>query len=140
VGGLAAISANNGWAMAVAGAIIVMCGLAALSFIISQLHRMIALFENIRGTKEEPVDSEPSLAQLSMEIDILDDLAAAARIFRPLTEQLGDRFELSKLYNAFRKEDLPHPHLTIRALREGGFLLQTGEGTFCWKSGIESTL
>ena len=43
--GLEAISAHNGWAMAITGTIIVMCGLSALAFIISQLHKIIALFE-----------------------------------------------------------------------------------------------
>ena len=43
--GLKAVSAHNGWAMAAAGAIIVMCGLSVLAFIISQLHKIVGLFE-----------------------------------------------------------------------------------------------
>ena len=52
--GLEAIQAHNGWAMAVTGAIIVMIGLSILSFIISQLHRIIDLVDdrNERKIKE----------------------------------------------------------------------------------------
>ncbi|MBW1726140.1 MAG: OadG family protein [Deltaproteobacteria bacterium] len=37
--GLQAIAAYNGWAMALAGALIVFSGLVILSFVISQLHK-----------------------------------------------------------------------------------------------------
>ncbi|MEJ2270181.1 MAG: hypothetical protein P8Y04_10475, partial [Desulfobulbaceae bacterium] len=52
--GLQAISANNGWSMAFVGALIVMCGLASLSFIISQLHKIIGLFEKIARIQGDP--------------------------------------------------------------------------------------
>jgi hypothetical protein len=131
--GLEAISANNGWAMAVTGAIIVMSGLSALSYIISQLHKIIGLFEKKVHPEALAVALQPSYSQLSAEIDILNDLPSAARIYRPLTECLGEKFELSLLYKRFQDEDLPHPHITIRALRDGGLLVPAGECTFCWK-------
>jgi len=43
--GLEAISANNGWAMAITGPLIVMSGLTILSIIISQLHKIVAMFD-----------------------------------------------------------------------------------------------
>lgn len=131
--GLEAIAANNGWAMAVTGAIIVMCGLAALSFIISQLHKIIAIFEKKVNPEEPLAIQRTDFSQQSAEIDILNDLPAAVRIYCPITECLGEKFELSTLYKKFQDEELPHPHLTIRALRDGGFLVPAGEGTFCWK-------
>jgi len=39
--GLQAIAAHNGWAMALAGALIVFSGLVILSFVISQLHKIL---------------------------------------------------------------------------------------------------
>ncbi len=124
--GLKAVSAHNGWAMAAAGAIIVMCGLSVLAFIISQLHRIIGVFE---GRKKAPPPAEPE----PVEIDALGDPAGAALLYRPLTEELGDSFALAELYRIFEREDLPHPHLTISALREAEYLLPAGEGLFCWK-------
>lgn len=135
--GLESISANNGWAMAVTGAIIVMSGLAILSLIISQLHKIISLFE--KKTIEEPqpepaIDLAPSFAQQSAEADILHDLEAASRIYQALTG--GEQnFSLQKLYNICTKEQMPHPHLTIRSLRDAGLLLPSGEGLYHWKQG-----
>jgi hypothetical protein len=124
--GLKAVSAHNGWAMAAAGAIIVMCGLSVLAFIISQLHKIVGLFEE---RKKTALPVEPPAA----EFDPLSDLAAAALRYQPLTEELGDSFPLAELYRIFEREDLPHPHLTITALREAEYLLPVGEGLFCWK-------
>ncbi len=134
--GIAAITANNGWAMAFTGACIVMSGLAVLAFVISQLHRIIALMEGREKitTTQKPEIEPPAKVTAEPEIDILDDLPAAARIYSPLTQELGDAFPLSALYRVFEKENLPHPHITIMALRHAGFLMPVGEGNFCWKN------
>ena len=124
--GLEAISAHNGWAMAVTGSIIVMCGLSALAFIISQLHKIIGLFE-----KEKEKASH--FTKPEADIDILNDLPVTALLYQPLTAELGDSFPLAELYRIFEKEQLPHPHLTISALREAEYLLPSGEGLFSWK-------
>ena len=133
--GLAAITANNGWWMAVTGACIVMTGLATLSFIISQLHKIIELIEK-KGKKE--VDARKnavSTADLNAaEVDILNDIAAAARIYKPLTAELGETFSLAGLYDAFEKANLPHPHITVRELRDAGYLAPAGEGLFSWNN------
>ena len=124
--GLEAISAHNGWAMAITGTIIVMCGLSALAFIISQLHKIIGLFE------KKKKDAAP-VAQPSADIDVLNDPDGAARLYQPLTAELGDSFQLAQLYQVFERESLPHPHLTINAMREAGYLQPAGEGLFSWK-------
>ena len=124
--GLQAISAHNGWAMAITGSIIVMSGLSVLAFIISQLHKIIGLFE-----KKKEKDS--LFIKPAADIDVLNDLAATARMYQPLTADLGDSFHLADLYRIFEKEQLPHPHLTISALREAEYLLPAGEGFFSWK-------
>lgn len=125
--GLQAISAHNGWAMAITGSIIVMCGLSALAFIISQLHKVIGLFE-----KKKEDDSH--FIKPAADFNILSDLAATARMYQPLTADLGENFHLADLYRLFEKEQLPHPHLTISALREAEYLHSSGEGLFSWKT------
>lgn len=124
--GLEAISANNGWAMAFIGAIIVMCGLATLSFIISQLHKIIALFEKKKAVA-------PTITELPADIDILNNLEVAARTYQLITVDLGESFELVKLYERFERESLPHPHLTISAFRDAGYLIPLGSGLFSWR-------
>ncbi|MEN8212519.1 MAG: OadG family protein [Thermodesulfobacteriota bacterium] len=44
--GLEAINANNGWSIAVVGVTIVFSGLVMLSFVISQLHKILDLWKN----------------------------------------------------------------------------------------------
>ena len=126
--GLEAISAHNGWAMAITGIIIVMGGLSVLAFLISQLHKVIGLFE------EKKKAAHP-IAEPLTDSNILNDLETAARTYRPLTADLGDSFHLADLYRIFEKERLPHPHLTISALRAAEYLQSSGDGLFSWKKG-----
>jgi Na+-transporting methylmalonyl-CoA/oxaloacetate decarboxylase gamma subunit len=134
VQGLAAISAQHGWAMALTGACIVMTGLSVLAFIISQLHKIVEMLEKKAKKPEKPIPRKAveKTETVRVEENILDDLATAAKICAPLTADLGETFELSKLYQVFEKENLPHPHITIRALREAGYLVPAGEGSFSW--------
>ena len=129
---IARISAHNGWVMAVTGAVLVMLGLATLSLIISQLHKIIGFFE----TKAAPpltTKSAPAAAA-DGDVDYLSDPEAIVKLYKALTEELGEPFELTKLYQLAQKDQLPHPHLTLRTLREAGLLIPAGEGTFSWKA------
>jgi hypothetical protein len=139
VQGLAAISAQNGWAMAATGACIVITGLAVLSFIISQLHRILGLFEKTEKPLETPAPApeETQIPAVETTVDVTDvllDLKAAARLHRSVSKELGDSFELAQLYKAIEAANLPHPHITVRELRDAGYLAMTEEGTFSWKN------
>lgn len=52
--GLEAIATHNGWAMAATGALIVFFGLVLLSTTISQLYRIIDLFDKKRCNLKRP--------------------------------------------------------------------------------------
>ena len=121
------IAANNGWAMAFAGALIVMSGLTVLSFIISQLHRIVGMFEK----KEAPVQEAGSPAVPEQFPDSLDQVAV---LYEPLVKQLPEDFGLEELFVLTQENDFPHPHLTIRAFREAGILVAKGEGKFSWNA------
>jgi len=128
--GLEAITAHNGWAMAAAGAMIVVGGLAVLATVISQLHRIVELLERPRAERTAAVEAPaqerpPSRAAFSIETEI--------DAYRRLTEDMGDSFELQQLYESAAAEQRPHIHLTIRSLREQGYLLADGTGKFSWK-------
>jgi len=87
---------------------------------------MIGLFEK---KKEEG----SHFAKPEADMDVFSDLEATARMYQPLTADLGDSFHLADLYRIFEKEQLPHPHLTISALREAKHLQSLGDGLFSWK-------
>ena len=134
VQGLDAITAHNGWAMAATGACIVITGLSVLSFIISQLHRILGLLE--KDDDAPLVASEESTATAPVveadSIDPLSDLAATATKYRALTAQLGETFGLAQLYQALEAAKDPHPHITVRELKTTGYLVAAEEGSFSW--------
>ncbi|MFZ0240741.1 MAG: OadG family protein [Desulfobacterales bacterium] len=131
--GFEAISAQNGWAMAITGILIVMAGLGFLSFVISQLHKVAALLEN--GFKKKSgqaagIPNTPVPAAVSMTPHL--DLAEAGKRLAPLAAELGESFELQHLYELANSNALPHVHLSIRGLRDSGVILPVGDGRFVW--------
>jgi len=133
--GLEAINANNGWAMAITGAIIVMTGLTVLSAIISQLHRLVDIFERQKDKKAQAIiaEEQASITDTQPAPTPLSDLSKAMEQFYLLTTETGETFDLTTLHQVFIQNDDPHPHLTIRTLREQGYLVPAGEGIYTWK-------
>jgi hypothetical protein len=135
--GIANIAANNGWAMALLGAGIVLSGLIILSLAISQIHKLVEVWENRQKKAAAPPAAEPPTETKPAPVERvacpinLDELAA---IYQPLTEPLGSPFELKELYRLAGASNLPHPHITIRCFREAGLLTMEDEGLFRWKS------
>ena len=133
--GLEAINAHNGWAMALAGAIIVMSGLSVLSFIISQLHKVVDFMENRKGSgtaEDIPPQASKDPAVLTADHD-LSNLDGCLTCYCQASAKLGNTFTLQDLFAVFQECDYPHPHLTIRSLKEEGLLITAGEGLFSWK-------
>ena len=138
--GLEAINAHNGWAMAVTGAVIVMIGLSVLSFIISRLHRIIDFVDNrnARKAKKSNVQRPAAVPETPPELATLSDLSGRMNHFKLLTQEIGDTFDLATLFQIFIQHDDPHPHLTIRSLREQGYLVSAGEALFSWKHPLDN--
>jgi hypothetical protein len=130
--GLAAIQQANGWAMAGAGACIVLLGLAVLSFLISLIPRLTGLFEE---KAPSPVETAVTAAKPKMVVPekLPDDLEAASTIYISLTDELGNDFSLIDLHRKSREVGLPHPHLSINRFRDAGILVSIGDGRFSWQ-------
>jgi hypothetical protein len=131
------ITNNNGWAMAAVGASIVFSGLVALSFVISQIHKILALWEE--REKYLARFKKRLLARAAEKIQAPDyaqrqfpDADELAEDYGPLVDQLKQPFTLSQLFEVARQNDLPHPHLSIQRLQEAGILVAQGDGTFTW--------
>jgi hypothetical protein len=132
--GLEAISAQNGWSMAVAGALIVMSGLAVLSLVISQLHKIAAFLEKgveKRSETKKAAQTAP-IETVALKRPAFDIDEAQARL-KPLVAELGESFELTNLYELANSGELPHVHLSIRSLREAGVIVPAGDGRFVWR-------
>jgi len=126
--GFEAISHYNGWVAAATGACIVFSGLAFLSFIISQLHRIVALLDRPPKVKVEVLADEKPLIPPPPECP--NDLTLTTTRFQPLIDELDPEFDLADLYVLAKKYHLPHPHLSIRCLIDSGKLHPLGEGKF----------
>ena len=134
--GLEAISAVNGWAMAIIGALIVMSGLSVLAFVISQLHTVLDLF----AKREKSSENEPAGSPAKTDRNVYDperpflNMTEAVQHYQSASVDLGETFDLKELYAIFYHSGFPHPHLTIRSLREEGFLIPSGDGFFSWQA------
>ena len=123
--------------MAAVGATIVFSGLVVLSFVISQIHKLLQLWEDREKfierfrQKAQPAAAEKIEAPVYSErhLPAVDELISA---YEPLAEQLGETFKLSQLFEIANKNDMPHPHLSIQRLQEAGILVSQGDGTFNW--------
>jgi len=135
--GLEAISAANGWAQAATGATIVMLGLSALAFVISRIGFIIDLMENATSKKKSdqiPAEqSGPEKILPQPPADPLENPEAALEYYRLITAELGEKFSLIDFHKILQQASDPHPHLTIRTLREKGYLVATGDGLFRWQ-------
>ncbi len=128
--GLDAINAANGWSMALVGILIVFTGLSLLSFVISQLHKFLP---SVEKTDERPVESVPSPPKKPGPVESCPtDLKVQAALFEPMIEELASNFSLTELYAQAKEYNIPHPHLSISALREAAILVPLGDGVFSW--------
>jgi hypothetical protein len=130
--GLAAIQQANGWAMAGAGACIVLIGLAVLSFLISMIPRLTGFFEE----RTHPPNEKSEIATKTKKIvpdKLPDDLRAASTIYISFTEDIGETFDLIDLHRKAKEVGLPHPHLSINRFRDAGILISVGDGRFSWQ-------
>ncbi len=130
--GLAAIEQANGWAMAAAGACIVLCGLTVLSFLISLLPRIPGISDDKKNTQE--AGAQKIQTPETKKIDKLpDDINSAALIISELTEALGESFDLVDLHKKCKETGLPNPHMTINSFRQAGILKASESGQFSWQ-------
>lgn len=140
--GLEAIAAYNGWAQALTGATIVMIGLAILATVISLLPKIVALFEEEKITVSTTPSPEKSIKDRGLSVNIhdfnpLQDIRKTAKIYTDIIESLGESFLMSDLYKMFKEKNIPHPHLTIKTLREANLISPIGEGKFILKANSE---
>jgi len=131
------IAEQNGWAMAALGITIDIACLAVLAIIISRVPVLVALSERIGsflGKNRLPVVEKPAAVPPPVpENDFsVEGARRIAAVYKDCARQLGASFQLPDLYRISREKGLPHPHLTIKTLRETGLLVAESEGHFKW--------
>lgn len=129
------ITDSNGWAFAALGIFIDIIGLAILALIVSGVPTLVALLEKVSGLfKKSPKQPRRKAgARFKPDNTLEEGIQDFAAVYRTYTGSLGEIFQLSELYRASEENGQPHPHLTIKTLRESGMLVSEGNGLFRWK-------
>jgi hypothetical protein len=137
--GIENITNNNGWAMAAVGASIVFLGLVVLCFVISQIHKILKIWEDREKYLERFKQKAPAVKAEEFDAPTytehrLPTVGELADTYRSLVEELEEPFNLSQLFEIANNMNLPHPHLSIQRLQEADILVARGDGTFTWNN------
>ncbi len=137
--GIEAINANNGWAISVVGITIVFSGLVMLSLVISQLHKVLALWEDpskikalFAATKKEGPVPEDSLPKIPDPDHLTDSQQETAKQFALLARTMDDHFSLPRLLHLAQISGLHSPCSNLNTLLKAKIIIPDGSGFFVW--------
>lgn len=137
--GLDAISASNGWAISVVGISIVFTGLVSLSAVISQLHKLVNLFENpgkikaMFASKPAKETGEGMVGAGEKELPVLTEAQKqVCHQYALLAGTMDDVLSLPGLLHRAELSGLKDPHANISVLLKAGILEADGNGYYCW--------
>lgn len=137
--GLDAINAHNGWGISVVGITIVFSGLVSLSLVISQLHKVLALWEDpskikaLFKAKEKKDRSQDDHNKQTPAPEVFtESRKEAAKQFALLARTMEDHFSLPRLLYLARISDLQDPYSTLNLLLKADIIVPDGSGFFTW--------
>ncbi len=139
--GLDAINAHNGWAISVVGITIVFTGLVSLSALISQLHKLVTLYENPGRIKKLFASTPKSVAKaapLKKPLTLTEAQKQICRQYHLLAQTMDDVISLPKLLRMAQISGLEDPHVNITILLKSGILCADEQGFFSWDEEIFS--
>jgi predicted nucleotide-binding protein (sugar kinase/HSP70/actin superfamily) len=137
--GLEAIKAHNGWAISVVGISIVFTGLVVLSALISQLYKLVALYDDPGKIKKIFAAKSESAAKSDPPKKILVLSEAQKQVCRQynlLVKNMDDVISLPKLLRMAEISGLQAPHANINILLKSGILCADEQGYFTWDEDI----
>ncbi|GBC62534.1 hypothetical protein DENIS_3506 [Desulfonema ishimotonii] len=135
--GLEAINAHNGWSIAVLGISIVFTGLTLLSATISQLYKILEMWENrdeyFKRKREalEKAQQAPAVC-----VVLPGNIKESARQFRLLINHMGEPFALPKLLDYARRCGLERPHSSLNDLILSKAIVPDAEGYYSWNKNV----
>ncbi|MBS3756517.1 MAG: hypothetical protein KGY56_12535 [Desulfobacterales bacterium] len=132
--GLEAILYHNGFAMAAVGVTIVFTALVSLSVIISQLHRVLFVWDNRKSyiNKALRLFSAPKPHESEPVVKYFDNIYESARQFNLLIRATGEPFSLPELIGKAETRGIAHAHSTVSHLIAAGLIAADGRGYFRW--------
>jgi len=148
--GLDAIVHHNGFAMAAVGITIVFTALVTLSLIISQLHKLLLIwddrgvyFKKVRHvfSSAKPTEAKsPSVEEEISGVHYFDDIRESSRQFRILIQAMGEPFSLPELIRIAQSFGIAHAHSTVSHLIVNHFIVADGSGFYHWNQDADKSL
>lgn len=133
--GLEAIKAHNGWAISVVGVTIVFTGLVSLSALISQLHKLVSLYDNpgkIKNLFASKSESAPRVVTPKKHLVLTEAQKQVCRQYNLLAQTMDDVISLPKLLRMAELSGLKDPHANMNLLLKSGMLCADEQGYFRW--------
>lgn len=141
--GLDAISAHNGWQLAVLGISIVFTGLIILSLAISQIHKALEFwdrryiyYQRIKKLVQRKHRSEATVSDPVLPNNVKE----AACQCKLLIERIGEPFSLPRLIDFSKKCGLLNSHSSVNDLLQAKLIIPDGKGYFLWNHEVEKNI
>jgi hypothetical protein len=137
--GIEAINANNGWAISAVGVSIVFSGLVMLSLVISQLHKVLAVWEDpskiktfFKAKQPEVKTEELQEKLVSEQLIFTESQKEVAKQFALFVRTMEDHFSLPRLLHFAQISCLKDPYLNLNNLLKAKIIVPDGSGFFTW--------
>jgi len=136
--GFEAIAFYHGWSISAAGIFIVFTALCTLSFIISQLHKILMIWENKEeyAKKAKKIFSPPKKRKPHHKIKDSESFSESARQFHLLIQSMKDPFSLPRLIMLAKKVGIGNPHSTVNDLLKAELIVPDRKGFYCWDQDV----
>jgi predicted AAA+ superfamily ATPase len=133
--GLKAIAECNGWIISVLGIIIVFSGLVFLSFLVSQIYKILNIWDNRKAYIKSFFEKfKKSKLKSEHKIIIPENLEETKRIMKLLTNIIGEPFSMPKLIKMAENRGLSKPYSAVNDLLEADIIISDDKGYFIWKT------
>ena len=130
--GFDAINANNGWSIAAVGIIIVFTGLVILSFIISQLYKVLDFIENPKRFEFLTLKKSVEKKEKGILLSLSKKQQESAKQFSLIVKTMNKHFALPKLLRLAEVSGLGKPYNNLNNLLDAGIVEPDTEGYFIW--------
>jgi len=133
--GLEAINSAHGLSVTVVGIITVFLGLFGLFVILSELHKVILLWENRSGlfTKFNFFKNKKTFPGCGLLKNSPPSVIEEAKQLYILAKFIGEEFSLSQLLELAKKRNLAISKPTIKILIDNGIIIPIDKGRYYWR-------
>ena len=131
--GFEAIIAHDGLSISVIGISIVFVSLILLSLAVSQVHKLIELWDKKNTYYQRLKKSQKKGDQkIPSDMPVPQDVRRSSRQFKLLIEWIGEPFPLPKLLDLSEKCGLSSPHSTINEFIKCKLIIPDENGYYLW--------